>query len=65
MLKEKILYYQCFFIALSNGDFSCGVRARNRTSTTGATSALPTGKFFNCSFYLFVFDYLLSISSLN
>lgn len=51
-----------FLIALSNGDFSFGVRARNRASTittttsttTTVTPSLPTGNnfiLFVCNLY--------------
>lgn len=37
-----------FLIGLSNGEFSCGVRVRNRTSllTVVPPTALPTGNNF-------------------
>lgn len=52
-----------FLIALSNGDFSFGVRARNRTSTITATTtttttvtpSLPTGNNFILLFICNIF----------
>jgi len=49
--KRKINLSHYFLIGLSNGDFSNGVRARSRSSTTAAIgSSVPT--IGNCCFFI-------------